>query len=133
MKSVLIIAILVFVLALGGGIAGIALNYDRPDTVRDWVLIVFFSIGILTAFVMLIASIAVAIAAVALITSLRNLVTEKVYPLADEARLTVENIRGTSEFMSEKAVKPVVKAYSFMAGVRKAAGVVTGLGGRDGQ
>jgi hypothetical protein len=131
MKSVLIIAVLVFVLILGGGIAGIALNYDRPDTVRDWVIIVFFSIGILTGFVMLIASIAVAVAAVALISALRSLVTEKVVPLADEARLTVENIRGTSEFMSEKAVKPVVKVYSFMAGVKKAAGVVTGLGGKD--
>ena len=132
MKSVLIIAVLAFVLILGGGIAGIALNYDRPDTVRDWVIIVLFSIGILTGFVMLIASIAVAVAAVALIGALRNLVTEKVVPLADEARLTVENLRGTSEFMSEKAVKPVVKVYSFMAGVKKAASVVTGLGGKDG-
>ena len=130
MKSLLIIAVLVFLLVLGGGIAGIALNYDRPDTVRDWVIIVFFSIGILVGFVMLIASIAVAVAAVALLATLKNLVNEKVYPLADEAKLTVANIRGTSEFMSEKAVKPVVKMYSFAAGVKKAAGVVTGLGGK---
>jgi hypothetical protein len=97
--------------------------------VRDCVLIFFFSVGVIAGFVSLIAAIAVAVVSVALIDRVRNLVDEKVSPIADEALVTMTNIRGTSEFMSEKAVKPVVKVYSFAAGVRKAAGVVTGLSG----
>ncbi len=64
------------------------------------IYIVFLSAGI----VILLA--AATIAFVFLILQLRD----KALPAMDELTSTLKNVRGTTEFMSEEAVKPVIKA-----------------------
>jgi len=88
---------------------------------RDLAIIVFALLGI---------------GAALLFIAVNIMVMRKVLPLLDAAKGTLGNIRGTSSFVSETVVKPVIKVVSFAFGVRKAAEVIVGLsrrkGGREG-
>ena len=47
-----------------------------------------------------------------------RLLESEIKPLLDSANDTVNTVRGTSDFVSEKVVKPVVRVHSFVAGVK---------------
>ena len=51
--------------------------------------------------------------------------------LLDSAKGTTDTVRGTAEFVSHAAVTPVIRVYGVAAGLRRAAGVLTGLTGAD--
>ena len=51
---------------------------------------------------------------------------DQVIPLLHEATETVKRLRGTTEFMTEEAVKPIVTAAGQIARVRAMARAVTG-------
>ena len=66
------------------------------------------------------------------------IVDDNVKPILDSAKetvvtggKTVENVRGTSTYVSESVVRPIIRAYGVMAGVRKAASVLSGLSGAN--
>jgi hypothetical protein len=128
----LYVAAAILVVLIAGGVFALVWFSDDPELLRDWVLIIFFSFGILTSFVVFLSAIVMGIAGVALFSEMRVVVVEKVVPLTDRAMETMLTVQGTTEFLSERAVKPVIKTYSFVAGARRAAGVITGLGGRKG-
>ncbi len=52
-------------------------------------------------------------------------------PLLGAARQTAENVKGTTSYVSEAAVTPIIRVYGVVAGVRRAAGVLAGLTGAD--
>ncbi len=85
--------------------------------IRDLVIITFAVLGI---------------GAIILFIALNILLMRKVLPLIDAAKGTMGNIRGTSSFVSEMVVKPIIKVVSFAFGVRKAAEVIVGLSRRKG-
>lgn len=60
-----------------------------------------------------------------------SVVDENVRPTLDSVKSTAVSVRGTTEYVSESAVKPVVRAYGVIAGVRRFASVVAGLTGAD--
>ena len=45
----------------------------------------------------------------------------KVGPLLDSARTTMNNVQGTTAFVTETTVSPVIKILSFITGMRTAA------------
>jgi hypothetical protein len=45
----------------------------------------------------------------------------------------MQQVRGTTTFVSEKAVRPLVRTYGFVAGVRRAFAVLGGLTRRRGR
>lgn len=60
---------------------------------------------------------------IVLIWEVRNLtkmLREEIKPIIDSADETVRTMRGTTSFMSETLVKPVVRASSFASGVAQA-------------
>jgi len=66
------------------------------------------------------------------LTVLGFLIFRRVKPILDSAKGTLGNIQGTSSFVSDVLVKPVIKVVSFATGVRKAMAVVAGLSKRKG-
>jgi hypothetical protein len=52
-----------------------------------------------------------------------------VKPLLGTAKQTADNVRGTTSYVSQAAVTPIVRTYGVVAGVRRAAGVLAGLTG----
>jgi len=71
-----------------------------------------------------------------LLWQLRNLsrmLEEEVKPLLDSANETVGTVRGTSTFLSETVVSPVVRVISTVTGLRRGLRVLSGMRRRDGE
>jgi hypothetical protein len=103
------------VLLLGGLVAGIwyLLQPTAPtESLRDILLILvafeFFIIGL--ALVLLVVQLA----------RLVNLLQNELKPILDSANQTANTVRGTSLFLSDKLVGPVVKISAGVAGFRRA-------------
>lgn len=62
-----------------------------------------------------------------MLISLIVLLRKKVVPLLDSARGTLTTIEGTSSFVSDTMVRPIIRAASFGVGMRAAIGTLTRL------
>ena len=98
---------------------------------RDWVIIfmgiavaVFFAVGLVFLIVLGLLS-------RALIKKSIGLIDENVKPTLTSVKASADNVKGTTQFVSESAVKPIVRTYGVVAGVRRFAGVVSGLTSAD--
>ena len=106
----------VIVLALIGLVVYVLLQNDtRTANIRDIFIIfmAFESLIIGAALVVLIVQVA----------SLINLLQNEVKPILESTSDTVNTLRGTTEFLSENLVEPVIKLNSYVAGLRKIFGI----------
>ena len=102
------------VIILAGIIVAIIALTKYPEVatnVRDIfiILMAFESLIIGAALVVLVIQIA----------SLINLMQNEVKPILQSTSETVNTLRGTTEFLSENLVEPVIKLNSYLAGLRK--------------
>lgn len=92
------------------------------DTLADWrdVFIIAYTIAGALAFLFIIIF-TIVIGALATMTLLRvrRILKNNVGPTLDNVRETTESVRGTVSFVSETAVKPMVKVYGVAAGARR--------------
>jgi hypothetical protein len=107
------IIIAVFIILAGIIVAVIALT-EHPavaTNVRDIFIIfmAFESLIIGAALVVLVIQIA----------GLINLLQNEVKPILQSTSETVNTLRGTTEFLSENLVEPVIKLNSYLAGLKK--------------
>lgn len=107
------ISIAVIIILAGIIVAIIALTKypDVATNVRD-IFIIFMAFELLIiggALVVLVIQIA----------SLINLLQNEVKPILQSTSETVKTLRGTTEFLSENLVEPVIKLNSYLAGLRK--------------
>jgi len=61
------------------------------------------------------------------IQTLTKVLREEIQPVLRSVNDTAATVRGTTEFMSENLVSPVIKAVSFTAGVRRVLGDLLGV------
>jgi hypothetical protein len=120
-KRGLLIGLGVFaVLVIAAGIAGAIFLVNRPDlaaSVRD-VFIIFMALEFMVigvALVILIFQLAV----------LTNMLQHEIKPILDSTSETINTVRGTTTFISENLVEPIVKLNSYMAAIAQ---VVDSLG-----
>jgi hypothetical protein len=88
--------------------------YQHPDSaanLRDIfiILMAFESLIIGAALVVLIVQVA----------GLINLLQNEVRPILLSTKETISTLRGTTEFLSENLVEPVIKMNSYLAGLKK--------------
>jgi hypothetical protein len=100
------------------------------EEVRDIVIIVAGSIGILMLLAGLVLTVVVGVALRALIGAAQALIREEVTPVIGSARETVESVRGTSSFMTEMLVSPVIRLYGLFKGVRRFLAILGGFARR---
>jgi heme/copper-type cytochrome/quinol oxidase subunit 2 len=107
-----VIAGIVIVLALlVWAVVALSSNPAAAANVRD-IFIIFMALESLlvgAALVVLIIQLA----------SLINLLQNEVKPILKSTNETVNTLRGTSEFLSENLVEPVIKLNSYLAGLKK--------------
>ena len=114
-KTVFIVIALVMIFVLMGTIAGIILlsrsEAQQIEKVRDIFIIVlaFESLLIGAALIILIMQLAL----------LSNLIQHEIAPILSSTRETVQTVRGTSKFISDKAVAPIVSIAGVFAGGRR--------------
>jgi amino acid permease len=101
----------IFIGLLGLSIYGLTRDAGVTENIRD-IFIIFMaliSIVIGAALVVLIVQVA----------SLINLLNNEIKPILDATNETIATLRGTTQFLSENLVEPVVKLNSYLAGLTK--------------
>ena len=107
-----IVAAIILVLAgIGVAIYFLLQTSSPTGTIRDIFIIfmAFESLIIGGALIVLIIQVA----------GLINLLQNEVRPILQSTSETVNTLRGTTEFLSENLVEPVIKLNSYLAGLRK--------------
>ncbi len=107
--------IIAVILVVGLIIGGIVLLATAPEgttaRVRD-IFIIFMALESLVLGVGLIILIIQ-------LATLINLLQNEIKPILDSTNETVNNLRGTTEFLSNNMVEPVLKLNEYLAGLRK--------------
>jgi hypothetical protein len=117
-KSILGIFILIFVLLIFVGLIVLGILYltghpTQAATIRDIfvILLALESLVVGVALVILIIQIA----------SLINLINNDIRPVVEETRETLNIVKGTSTFIGDQLVKPVIRINGYVAGLVKLA------------
>lgn len=106
----------VIVAAIGAAIWGLATNATATAVVRDIAIIVLALVtGLIGVFLAIL---------IFQVQSLIALLRNEIKPILDSANQTVSTVKGTSTFVSDTVVSPVIQALSFASGVRQTAKVL---------
>ena len=111
MMTMVIIGAVILLILLGVAIYFLLQPATPTDKIRDIFIIVVAleSLVIGVALVVLIVQIA----------SLINLLQNEVRPILKATNDTVNNLRGTAEFLGENVVEPVIKLNGYLAGLNR--------------
>lgn len=106
-----IVAALLLLAGIVAAVVFLSRDSDVTANIRDIFIIfmAFESLVIGAALIILIVQMA----------SLINLIQNEVRPILDATNETVNTLRGTTEFLSENLVEPVIKLNSSLAGMRR--------------
>jgi hypothetical protein len=113
--SAVVAVVVVIIVAIGFAVYGLTLNPAFAQNLRD-IFIIFMALESLiigVALVVLIIQIA----------SLINLLNNEIKPVLEATNETIATLRGTTQFLSENLVEPVVKLNSYVAGLQKMLGI----------
>lgn len=117
--AVTVIIILLFVVAIIGGMAdseGVS-NFFR--ILRDFFIIVLALQGIVICLALVILVLQVA--------ALINLLNSEVQPIVDETRETISTARGTIQFVGKNVAEPVIRIASSVSFARAFVGELLGI------
>lgn len=105
-------------------------SWPSVEEWRDFVIVVYGVVGIL-AFIIFIAVLFLIFLILRSIRgSIRDLIDDPVRPALEEVRKTAENVRGTTEFVADNAVHPVIRVVSAVRGIRRGISSITGFRSR---
>jgi hypothetical protein len=111
MLAGIIIAVILVLVGIVAAVIWLTQNPAGATNIRD-IFIIFM------AFESLIIGAALVVLAIQ-VASLINLLQNEVKPILQSTSETVNTLRGTTEFLSENLVEPVIKLNSYLAGLRK--------------
>ena len=97
------------------------------EELRDLVIVVWGILGIVFLAVALVLTVVVGLTARGLMSTVQTLLRDDLQPTLRSARQTVDSIRGTTSFVSETAVAPVIRVYGVVSGVRRFMSVLGGF------
>jgi len=100
------------------------------EVARDWVIIIYGVVGILFFLIGLLILAGILWGVYSFRHIVRELVDENVKPTLVEVQKTAENVRGTSEFIADTAVSPVIKVASITRGLRRGLSALRGARSR---
>ena len=100
---------------------------------RDIIIIATGSMMVLVLLAVFLFTVVLGLATRSLISTVQTLLRGEVTPLLDSVRQSVQNVRGTTAFIGETAVSPIIRVYSAFAGARRMIGVLGGFAGRRGR
>lgn len=114
-KTALIVAAIATIVILAGIVAGIVAlaksDAQITSQVRDIFIIVLAFESLLIGATLIILIIQLAF--------LSNLLQNEIRPILASTKETVQTVKGTSKFLSEKAVNPIVSVVGLLAGGKK--------------
>lgn len=114
---------------LGGNIvpdSAVPDSWAAPDSWADWRDIVIITLGIFWIVAGML-TVVLLVALIILVLTLRHVLKENAAPALDSLKDSLDNLRGTTEFLGETAVSPVIRVYAVAKGVRSGVGAITHL------
>lgn len=115
----MVIGALVLLALIAAGAVALVNNPPLAATLRDIFIIALALESVVIGLVLLLL--------VVQVTRLINLLQDEIKPILESTNQTVNTLRGTTTFMSEKVVTPVVTVSSYVAGAKRAVEVLTGM------
>ena len=97
---------------------------DTPEEWRDVIIMSFMVAGTLLFLVGIAFTLILGFLSTSTVLRTRKMLKVNVQPALENVRETSETVRGTVTFVSDNAVKPVVKVYGAAAGARRFVAVV---------
>ena len=91
---------------------------------RDIIIIVFGITALVALTVFVIFTALIGIAVLGLIKSTKATLRDGVGPLMTDAQETARGVKGTTAFVSDSMVRPIIRVYGIYAGLRRGLGVV---------
>lgn len=82
------------------------------DTLRDWIIIVYGAVGVV---------------AICIVLAFVIMIYRKVSTIMDSAKQAVDNVKNTSDVISQSVIQPIARAQGFVAGLKKTFEVITSL------
>jgi len=96
--------------------------------VRDLVIIIAGSLTILLLVISIVVVLVVGFAARGLIGAGKGVVQGQLSPTLDSARQVMDDIRGTTSFIADTTVSPIIRVYGLVAGLKRGAMALAGFG-----
>ncbi|MFN8585335.1 MAG: hypothetical protein U0446_08465 [Dehalococcoidia bacterium] len=97
------------------------------ETLRDLVIVVYGLLGIVLFVVLIAVAVGIFVTVRRLTRLAQELVADPVRPTLEEVRQTMANVRGTSEFVADRTVHPVIRTVAAVRGVRRGLGVMASV------
>ena len=98
------------------------------EQLRDIVVIIYGVVGILLVAVLIMVAIALLISVRALTRVVRDLVADPLKPTLSEVQAAVHDLRGTTEFITDTAVHPLIRVVAMGRGQKKGISIASSLG-----
>jgi hypothetical protein len=86
---------------------------------RDLIIVIFGIMGIVVLFVTFVMVLVVGFAARGLMSLARSILQQQLSPTLDSARQAMDNVRGTTAFITDTAVSPIIRLYGLFTGLRR--------------
>ena len=126
----MLIAVLAFVAIAAAAVAGLYFAPVTREELRDAVIIAYGVLGVLLMAVLIAAALGVWFAVRVLSKKVGELIDDPLRPTLDEVRASARNVRGTTEFIADSTVHPLIRALAVARGVRRGLARVSGLARR---
>ena len=92
--------------------------------IRDIIIIVVGLLGILSLLVFTVFGVLIGLALLGLIRAGRSTISEGIGPVLENALETSREVRGSTGFVADSVVRPIIRMYGVFAGMRKALGML---------
>jgi len=100
---------------------------DTPEEWRDLFIMCFTVAGTIMFLVAIVFTVVIGSLSTSVTMRTRRILRESVGPALENVRETTYTVRGTVSYISDYAVKPVVKVYGVAAGARRFLSVMARL------
>jgi len=97
---------------------------------RDVFIVLWAFLSVMALIFIILAALAIWAGVKDILKTVKATVNEDVKPILTVSQDTVNNVAGTTRFVSDTVAKPVIRGLSFIAGARRALSVFTGISGR---
>jgi hypothetical protein len=119
------LGVIVVLAAIGASIYGLVTNPGVTAVLRDVFIIVLALVTIIIGLFLVIL--------IFQLQSLIALLRDEIKPILESANETANTVRGTTSFVSDAVVTPVIQAASYAAAVRQAVKTLAGSDHKKGQ
>ncbi len=117
---------LAVLIVLVAALVGLAAWIGRENT-RDIIIIIWGILSILALAMLIWLFVVIGAGVSRLVKDVRVIANEDVRPIIATTRESANNVTGSTRFVGDTVVSPIIRLYGIIAGIRRAIGVFTRL------